>query len=104
MHWRKFSKKESRSNVWVDKGREFFNKEVHKLITLYSTENEEKSIVVERLNRTMKEKVFRYFFCKFHQEIHRYFRKLVEEYNNTKHSSIGIRYESERGKSNEKRN
>ena len=29
--------------VWVDKGKEFYNKDVQKLVALYSTENEEKS-------------------------------------------------------------
>jgi len=32
----------------VDKGKEIYNKDVRKLITIYSTENEEKSRVVER--------------------------------------------------------
>src|SRR6218665_3848228 len=36
--------------VWVDKGKEFYNKDVKKL-ELYYTENEEKSCVVERWNR-----------------------------------------------------
>jgi len=30
-------------------------------VELYSTENEEKSLVAERWNRTMKEKMFKYF-------------------------------------------
>ena len=47
--------------IWVDKGKEFYNKDVRKLVDLYSTENEEKSCVVERWNRTMKEKMFKYF-------------------------------------------
>ena len=34
--------------MWVDKGKEFYNKDVKELIELYSTENEEKSSVVER--------------------------------------------------------
>ena len=34
--------------IWVDKGKEFYNKDVKDLITLYSTENSEKSSVVER--------------------------------------------------------
>ena len=42
--------------LWVDFGRKFYNKEVQKVVTLYSTENEEKSSVVERWNRTMNEK------------------------------------------------
>ncbi|XP_065639638.1 uncharacterized protein LOC136072359 [Hydra vulgaris] len=43
--------------LWVDKGLEFYNKHVKALgVHLYSTENEEKSCVVERWNRTMKKK------------------------------------------------
>ena len=47
--------------VWVDKGKEFYNKDVKKLVKLYSTENEEKSCVNERWNRTMRERMFKYF-------------------------------------------
>ena len=42
--------------VWVDNGKEFYNKDVQKLVALYCTENEEKSCVIERFNRTIKEK------------------------------------------------
>ena len=41
------------SKTWVDRGREFYNKDVQKLVELYSTENEEKSCVLERFNRTI---------------------------------------------------
>ena len=34
--------------LWTDKGREFYNKDVKDLVELYSTENEEKSSIVER--------------------------------------------------------
>ena len=44
------------SKTWVDRGREFYNKDVQKLVELYSTENEEKSCVIERFNRTIKKK------------------------------------------------
>ena len=47
--------------MWVDKGIEFYNKDVKELIELYSTENEEKSSVVERWIRTMKERMWKYF-------------------------------------------
>ena len=47
--------------MWVDKGREFYSKDVRKLVELYSTENEEKSCVIERFNRTIKVKIFIYF-------------------------------------------
>ena len=49
--------------LWVDKGTEFYNKQVKAVFpsALYSTENEEKSSIVERWNRTMKERMFKYF-------------------------------------------
>ena len=45
------------SKTCVDRGREFYNKDVQKVIELYSTENEEKSCVIERFNRTIREKI-----------------------------------------------
>ena len=45
--------------MWVDKGKEFYSKDVKDLIELYSTENEEKSSIVERWVRTMKEKMWK---------------------------------------------
>ena len=42
------------SKTWVDRGREIYNKDVQKLVELYSTENEEKSCVIERFNITIK--------------------------------------------------
>ena len=47
--------------MWANKGRAFYSKDVHKLVELYSTENEEKSRVIERFNRTINEKFFKYF-------------------------------------------
>jgi hypothetical protein len=47
--------------VRSDKGKEFYNQHVKSLVILYSTENEEKSCVVERWNRTMKAIMFKYF-------------------------------------------
>ena len=48
--------------LWVDKGKEYYNKNMLDLlaknnIEIYSTENEEKSSVCERWNRTIKEKM-----------------------------------------------
>ena len=59
---KKIFKERKPKKLWVDKGKEFYNKHVKDLVDLYSTENEEKSSVVERWNRTMKEKMFKYFF------------------------------------------
>ena len=74
--------------MWVDKGKEFYNKDVKDLIELYSTENEEKSSVVERWIRTMKEKMWKYFKTNSTNVYNNVLPDLVREYNNTRHSSI----------------
>jgi hypothetical protein len=75
--------------LWVDKGKEFYNKDVKSLgVELYSTENEEKSCVVERWNRTMKEKMFKYFSANSTRRYIDILGDLVDNYNNTRHSSI----------------
>ena len=74
--------------LWTDKGAEFYNKDVKKLLDIYSTENEEKSSIVERWIRTMKEKMWKYFTD---NNTYRYIDilpDLVKDYNNTVHTSI----------------
>ena len=74
--------------MWVDKGKKFYNKDVKDLVELYSTENEEKSSVVERWIRTMKEKMWKYFTDKNTNIYIDILPDLVKDYNNTRHSSI----------------
>ena len=76
--------------MWVDKGKEFYNKDVKDLIELYSTENEEKSSVVERWIRTMKEKMWKYFMANSTNVYLNQLSNFVKEYNNTRHSSIKL--------------
>ena len=57
-------------------------------IKLYSTENEEKSSVCERWNRTIKTKMWKQFTVQGNTMYLDMLPKLVKEYNNTKHSSI----------------
>ena len=50
--------------VWIDKGKEFYNKHLKEFldkhdITINSTENEENSNVVERWNRTIKQRMWK---------------------------------------------
>ena len=73
--------------IWVDKGLEFFNKDV-KQLDIYSTENEEKSAVVERWNRTMKEHMFKYFSANSTKRYIDVLDALVQQYNKKLHSSI----------------
>ena len=76
--------------LWVDKGKELY-KWVKDLIEIYSTENEEKSSVVERWNRTMKEKMYKYFTANNTREYIDVLDKMVNDYNLTVHSSTGMR-------------
>ena len=75
--------------LWTDKGREFYNKHVKELgVELYSTENAEKSSVVECWKRTMKEKIFKYFTANNTNKYIDVLDDFVARYNNTRHSSI----------------
>ena len=76
--------------MWVDKGNEFYNKDVKDSIELYSTENEEKSSVVERWIRMMKEKMWKYFSVNCTNIYFNALPDLVRKYNNTRHSSNKI--------------
>ena len=58
-----FLKQRKPCKVWVDRGKEFYNKDVQKLVALYSTENERKSCVIEGFNRTIQEKNVQVFLC-----------------------------------------
>ena len=87
----KIFKKRRPEKIWVDKGKEFYNKTVKALgVELYSTENEEKSCVVERWNRTMKEKMYKYFTANSTGEYLHVLDEMVGNYNSTRHSSIKI--------------
>ena len=78
--------------LWTDKGREFYNKDVKdllksNLIDLYSTENEEKSSIVERWIRTMKDKMWKYFTDSRTYTYMDVLPDLLEDYNKSVHSS-----------------
>ena len=81
------------TRLWTDKWKEFYNKSMKELldkknVILYSTENEEKSSVAERWNRTMKRNMWKYFTA---NNTHTYIDilpSLLKKYNNTYHRSI----------------
>ena len=55
---------------------------------MYSTFNEGKAVVIERFNRTLKNKMYKYFTA---NNTYKYFNvlpNLIKEYNNHKHSTI----------------
>ena len=76
--------------LWTDKGREFFNKDIMDLVELYATETEIKSSVVERWIRTMKNNMFKYFTDNKTSRYIDILPDLVEDYNNTVHSSTKL--------------
>ena len=79
--------------LWTDKGKEFLNKDMTALLKernvhLYWTENEEKSCVVERWNRTIKRIMWKYF-TKHRTGIYiNILPEMIEKYNSTYHRSI----------------
>ena len=81
-------------NLQTDKGSEFLNESTQQLfknnsIHFYTTENEDiKAAVVERFNRTLKTRMWKYFTFK---GTHRYIDVLVDliySYNNSFHRTI----------------
>ena len=89
-----FEKSERKpEKLWTDKGSEFISKHFKDFlkknnITLYHTQNEEKSSVVERWNKTMKNKMWKMFSANNNTVYWDKLDKLVNGYNNTVHSSI----------------
>ena len=60
-------------------------------VKFYTSENEDtKAAVVERFNRTLKQKMYRYFTAKRTRRYVDVLPDLVHSYNNTHHRSIGM--------------
>ena len=79
--------------LWTDLGTEFINKDFKKFLAdndveLYHTFNEGKAVVIERFNRTLKEKMWRYFTETKNNKYLDILPKLLHNYNNTIHSTI----------------
>ena len=79
--------------LWTDKGKEFYNKNVNQLLSrknikLYSTENEEKSSVIERFNRTIKQKMWKMFSANNNTIYFDKIDELLKNYNSSWHRSV----------------
>lgn len=79
--------------IHADRGSEFVNKKFQDLlkkenIGFYHTFNETKASVVERFNRTLKQRMYRYFTWKGTLKYLDVLPKLMESYNNSYHRSI----------------
>lgn len=87
-------KRQSKS-IGVDRGLEFYNRNVKALldknnIRLYSVISQPKMALVERFNRTLKSKMWKYFTRHNTKKYIDILPNLVSSYNNSKHSIIGI--------------
>ena len=87
------SKQKPPKYLWTDKGKEFDNKPFRDLLEkkkvhLYWTENEEKSSVVERWNRTIKSRMWKYFTKNRRGVYVDVLPSIIEKYNNTYHRAI----------------
>ena len=80
----------------TDKGKEFLNTKVQNFlrqhgIHFFTTESEKKASIVERFNRTMKGRTYKYFTAKNTYRYIDVLQSLVDGYNNTYHRSIKMK-------------
>lgn len=78
----------------TDDGKEFYNKTMsaylkHHNILHFSTKGDTKASVVERFNRTLKERLYRYFTAKNTLNYKQALPDVVRGYNATRHRSTG---------------
>ena len=84
------------NKIWVDKGSEFYNISFKKWlkdndIEMYSTNNEEKSVIAERFIRTLKNKIYKYMTSISKNVYIDKLDDIVRKYNNTYHTSIKMK-------------
>lgn len=83
-------------HLQTDQGKEFYNKQVGALmkkygINLYSTFSDLKAVIIERFNRTLKEKMYKKFTEKGTYEWVSLLPSLVKQYNNSVHRTIKMK-------------
>ena len=83
------------SRLWVDKVTEFYNQTFKKYleqnnIQMDNTHNEGKSVVVERFNRTIKTRMWKYFSANSTTRYFDILPALLQQYNHSVHRSTGM--------------
>ena len=83
------------NRLQTDRGKEFYNKPFQswlkeKDIHHFSTQGDAKAALVERFNRTFKERLYRYFTTANTLKFEDVLQDLVQGYNATPHRSIGM--------------
>ena len=84
------------NKIWVDQGGEFYNNVLKKWLSdndiiMYSTYNEDKSLVAERFIRTLKNKLYKHMTATGKKVYYDILDDVVNKYNNTKHSTIKMK-------------
>ena len=79
----------------TDSGKEFLNKKFQQFlkarnIIFFTSKNETKCAFVERFNRTLRSKMWRYFTASKQERYVHVLQNLVDGYNNTVHSTTGM--------------
>ena len=79
----------------TDRGKEFYNQTVQSFLKKnnihhFSTHGDAKASVVERFNRTLKQRMYRYFTAANTLRYDDVLQSLVRGYNATRHQSIGM--------------
>ena len=94
-------------NLNTDQGTDFYNAHFNKLmkkykINHYSTYSTKKAAIVERVIRTLKERLYKYFSLNGSYRWIDILSDIVRDYNNRKHRTIGMK-PCDVNKSNEKK-
>lgn len=89
-------KKHKMKHLQTDQGKEYFNKTISALmkkynINLYSTFSDLKASIIERFNRTLKERMWKAFTERGSYEWVSLLPNLIKQYNNSVHSTIKMR-------------
>ena len=89
-------KKHVMKNFQTDQGTEWFNSHIKKLmlkygINHYATFSDLKASIVERLNRSLKEKMWKQFTAQGNYQWLKLLPRIVKAYNNSVHRTIGMK-------------
>ena len=97
MHFKKLiSKGRKPSRIWVYQAGGFYNNLLKRFlkinnIEMYSTYNEEKSVVTERFIRTLKNKIFKHMTAVSKNVYFDVLDDILDKYNNTVHRTIKMK-------------
>ena len=84
------------NKIWVDKSSKFYNRSMKSFlqnnnVEMYSTNNEEISVFLERFIRTLKNKIYKYMTSISKNVYIDKLDDIVNKYNNTYHSTIKMK-------------